>query len=90
MIEESKKCFRCANFDRFFIRGEKSFKKIDFGHCCKKGQTVESNGNCEDFKAKSALKSMRRRVECSLYDLLMQITTVRELLEAEMSENEEL
>lgn len=91
MDEENKhKCFRCKYFDCYYIKGAKRFNKIKFGKCGKNGKTVGIHEACESFKGMPKPKPDRKTINYNLYELLREVSTIRNLIEEQISENKDL
>lgn len=90
MENESKKCFNCKHLERYYTKEIKQFCKTKFGWCSEKRNVVDTNGGCEQFGRKPVRRGRHRLLQCSLSDLLTEISEIRKVLEAEKSEREEM
>lgn len=79
---ECGKCYNCGYLDRYYTKGIKKFDKTKLGWCCKKLNTVTTDGGCEDFKYKKKPRR-NRMLKLALNDLLIEISEIRKVLEAE-------
>ena len=91
MGEESKhQCCICNYFECYYIKGEKRFNRIKFGRCGAKGETVGIHDVCESFKSRKPCKPVRGKINYNLHELLREISTIRNLIEEEISESKDL
>lgn len=88
--EKKKECLRCKYFDCYYIKGDKRFNKIKLGWCCRKVETVNVHDTCESFKCRLLNKIDKGIINVNLYGLLREITTLRNIIEEQIVENEEL
>ena len=86
----NNKCGRCRNFDRYYIRGVRRFDKTEFGWCRATGNTVKEQDRCGRFAEKAEAQKSRQAVEACLNNILADISAVRNILEEERQENEEV
>ena len=84
------KCYRCRAFDRYYIREVKRFSKTDCGWCCEKVAVVKAQGTCEKFEARKLIRKSRFFVEVALSDIMTDISALRNIIEEERRENEEV
>ena len=52
MADKRNLCYRCRYFDRYYIKGIKSFKPVPCGWCCHAAAEVRADGGCEKYSAK--------------------------------------
>lgn len=84
------KCYRCEQFDRYYIKGEGRFEKTEIGWCRMTGNNVKAQGSCERFVAKRIAHKSRQAVEACLNNILADISAVRNIIEEDRRENEEV
>lgn len=89
MERNTKKCFRCLFFERYFTKGVKSFQQTQHGWCRKRHETVASIEQCDRFVQKPPPAGDRRFLECALDSLLAEISEIRKVIEAEQNEKYE-
>lgn len=87
---ENNQCFRCANFQRYYIRKVKHFEKTKLGKCLKEDETVNCMNGCDKFVFRKPKKVDKGLLKIYLGNLLTEISELRKTVEAEISENEEL
>lgn len=83
MSEKGDRCFRCENFDRYYLKGVKHYKAVPFGWCCKKVCTVGSKESCEFFRAKASREILPWQLRLCLNDVLTELSEIRKILEAD-------
>jgi len=79
-------------FERYFTKKRVQFERAKFGFCCAKQENVQIHNSCDQFQFKyrrtpRAINSMAR---IRLDGLLTELTVVRNLLEEEVRENEDI
>ncbi len=84
MDYSSKKCFNCAYFNRYYIRGVKRFHDTKFGRCGEKGATVENTDSCEEFIRKRRRPRFSDSVQIALNNLLTDISAIRHIIEEDI------
>ena len=85
----SKLCFRCKEFDRFYAKGSKKYNKTKFGWCCKKQDTIEANDGCDKYVFKGKDKPSDRPIKLRLDELLTEISQLRLMLEEDRNGTDE-
>lgn len=88
MENKSNLCYRCKNFERFYIKGNVRFNKTELGRCCVKREIVNYFGGCENYKHR--LKNISRFAARERIDkLLCEITELRCLIEDDSRDESE-
>ena len=90
MLDEQNPCYRCKNLDRFYTRGVKQFNKTKVGWCCKKEEIVNVHDSCDKYELRKPCKRISKSIKFCLNDLLTDISGIREIIEDERRENEEV
>lgn len=90
MTENGKQCYRCKNFDRLYVKGAKRFEMTKFGVCCANGKNVGIHDVCEKYAVKPRGKSNRILLPHCLSEMLAELTAIREIVEAEERESDEM
>ncbi len=90
MSDNILKCFKCRNSDRYYIRGEKRFNRIELGWCCDKCESVNAESCCGNFAVKSPCKKSERILAASLSGILTELSELRNIIEEERSERNEI
>lgn len=83
MKEESKKCFNCRYFKRYYTKELQEFRKTNYGLCYKNGGTVEYCDGCKDFTYKTRTIRDERAVKECLNGLLTELSALRQIIEEE-------
>lgn len=84
------KCYRCKEFERYYTRGVKRFNKTDYGWCRVKCDAVKAQGSCEKFEVKKIVRKSRFFFEVCLNNMMTDISALRNIIEEERRENEEV
>lgn len=91
MEETNKsKCFRCRYFTAYYTKGNMRFNRTKNGGCTLHDKTVGNMETCVRFKDGSSWYSRKSSCKRVLYDLLFQISQIRQILQEEENENENL
>ena len=86
----NNKCNRCNKFSRNYIKGIKRFNKTEAGWCCARREDVNAQGCCDKFETKKIMRKSRRSIEVCLESILTDLSAVRNIIEEERRENEEV
>ncbi|MDE7164834.1 MAG: hypothetical protein K2O04_05385 [Clostridiales bacterium] len=87
MSIEEKTCGKCRYLDRYYTKEETRFNKTEFGWCmCKHSNVNIKEYVCEKYEIKKTTKIPSRRVQACLNDLIIEISEIRKILEAESGE----
>lgn len=86
MKEESKQCYRCRYFDKYYTKEVKRFRPTKWGWCCQKCDSVNMHYGCEKFLFKPFSKRSNRLLQYSLNTLLTELSEIRKVLEVERDE----
>ena len=90
MARETDKCCKCRYFNRYYVKSNTDFNKIEYGFCLEKRRTVGAHDKCEIYKTKPKRKAPNETALRVLSNLLTQISLVRQLLEEEFNDRAEL
>lgn len=92
MDEENKhRCYNCINFDCFYTKEVKRFKRAECGWCFFKAEIINKFGTCGNYKSKPRKRPVKRALMYYLSDLLTQISEIRVIIAAEINgESEDL
>ena len=90
MEKKKKKCFRCRFLDRYYVKGEKRYKRTEFGWCCIKRAEVRVREGCERFAFRLPSANSNRRLRCYLSDILTELHELRCFLEEAGDAEEEV
>lgn len=90
-MAEDKRCLRCKNFDRYYAKGSKRFNPTEYGWCLIRADHTITRDSCELFAARpTAGKKSDRPARYYLQELLTEITAIRQIMEEDSHENEEM
>ena len=76
-------CSECRFCDRYFVKGIKEFKKINFGWCSQRRSTVEIHENCQKFERNVKKVKSKKLLRCYLSDILTEISEIRMIIKEE-------
>ena len=81
MTDDKKRCSACRELDRYYVKGDKQFNKTDYGWCNKKQASVNVKDCCDDFALGYIHRGRFGRTKHYLNELLLQITSLRCIIE---------
>ena len=82
-------CYKCRNFQRYYIKGTKMYNMTKIGRCCIKNETVSNTDCCGEFKIKVRYKPGCELPFLQLNDLLTEIAEIRKYLEDKNDDEEQ-
>lgn len=82
-------CTNCTRLVRYYTKELKKFNKTEFGWCCEKRKIVCVKDQCEHFERRAYRTKIRFGLEHCLNDLLVQLSTIRQIIEEEKNENKD-
>ena len=86
--QKSKKCCYCGNFEGYYTKGLRRYEKSKQGFCSEHRKIVENQDCCECWKKNSKRHSARNRVASrALYEILMDISAIRQIIQENQEEN---
>lgn len=88
MADKCNLCYRCRYFDRYYIKGTKSFNPTPCGWCCQAVAEVRADGGCEKYAAKRKTKLHEATICRCLSDILTELSELKKVVESD--EREEL
>lgn len=92
--EKEKKCNRClycGNYEGYYKKGLHRFESIKQGLCSKHNKIVSNKDCCEFWRTSSRRFYFRKKVASrALYEILMDISAIRQILEENQDEGENL
>ena len=84
--QKGKKCCYCGNFEGYDTKGLRRYDKTKQGFCSEHHKIVENQDCCECWRTNSRRHLVRNRVASrALYEILMDISAIRQIIQ----ENEE-
>ncbi len=89
--KKSKKCLYCGNYEGYYKKGLHRFESIKQGFCVKNNQIVSNKDCCEFWKTSSRRFYLRKKVASrALFEILMDISAIRQILQENQDEGENL
>lgn len=83
----SKKCLHCGQYDGYYIKGAGNFKSLKMGHCRLRDKLVKCGDGCKHWSTNYHRYQYRKRVATrALYDILMNLSAVRQILQESRDE----
>lgn len=86
MTDKTNLCYRCRYFDRYYIKGVKSFKPTPYGWCCHTVGAVRADGGCKKFETKKHTKMREVNIRRCLGDILTELSELRKVVESDARE----
>lgn len=86
MENKSEPCYTCIFFRRYYIKGDTKFIMTKIGYCVQKKKEMVAKEHCEKYCRKFNLKRNNQILQNTLDTLLAEITTIRQIIEAEKNE----
>ena len=95
MQEESErkkqKCLYCGNFEGYYTKVLHCFLRTKQGICRQQGEIVNNQGTCEFWKTSRRRYSFRKRaVSRALYEILTEISVIRQIMQESEDEGKNL
>lgn len=84
--QRSKKCFQCNNFDAYYTKESRDFRRAKHGFCIKRRCVVQNSETCERWNTKVRYSYAERTVQRALNEILAQISAIRQIFEEEREE----
>ena len=86
-----KKCMYCSNYEGYYIKGLRHFESIKKGYCSNHCKIVSNNDGCECWKTRARRYYARKRaVSRALYEILMDISAIRQIMLEDKDEGDNL
>ena len=90
MDGESKQCYMCRNFERYYTKGVKQYSRTKFGYCREKRDNVGIHECCDKYGYRQHAKRTDGSALKYLSDLLTEISELRNVIEDERNGKDEL
>ena len=90
MNKNNQYCYRCKHLDRYYTKELKKFSETPLGWCRQNCETVSVKHRCDKFSYKIPKKIPSVYLKLCLNDLFTGISEIRNVIEAEKNENENL
>ena len=89
--KKRKKCIYCGNYSGYYTKGLRHFERTKQGICQQHNKIVDNDNVCENWKTNSRRFWFRKRaVTMALYEILMDISAIRQIYVEEQEEKENL
>ncbi|PWM50620.1 MAG: hypothetical protein DBX39_03085 [Bacillota bacterium] len=77
-----KKCLYCGNFEGYYTKGLHCFDRTKQGYCREHDKIVNNQDFCEFWKTSRRRYLVRRRaVSRALYEILTEISAIRQIMQ---------
>ena len=87
--DKCKKCLYCGNYDAYYTKAATHFESIQKGYCYKLKKVVESGYGCGEWRSACRRYFMRKTVATrALFDILKQLSVLRQILEENVEDGE--
>ena len=89
--KRSKKCVYCGHYEGYYTKGLHHFDRTKQGFCSQFNKIVCNGENCECWKTNNHRFYYRKRaVTRALYEILMDKSAIRQIIQEEQEEKENL
>lgn len=89
--KKNKKCLYCGNFECYYTKELRRFERTKQGNCTKHNKTVNNEDTCEFWKTNSCRLCFRKRaVSRALYEILMDLIAIRQIMHENQDEGKNL
>ncbi|RXZ61874.1 hypothetical protein ESZ91_05665 [Candidatus Borkfalkia ceftriaxoniphila] len=85
--EQKNRCFRCENFDAYYIKKARDFKRAKFGYCAVQQKVVLNFESCKSYQLKRGWRSSKKAATMALNEILAEISAIRQVLRDNEEEN---
>ncbi len=84
MKEESKKCWSCGRFQRYYTKGYCSLQKEEIGFCSLQNKIVCKDESCKRWNYRQNVRNMRKQMAIgSIVDIRNKIEVIEQILAEE-------
>lgn len=88
---ENKKCLYCGNFEGYYIKGVHCFERAKQGLCRQQNKIVNNIDCCELWKTgRRRLYFRKKAVSRALYEILTDISAIRQIMQESLEEEKNL
>lgn len=84
------KCYMCKYCYKYYTKGVKKFNRTKFGWCRMNGKVVCLQDRCEKYVSRPVRNKYHDNLKYYLSGMLTEISEIRQILEEETRENEEM
>lgn len=85
-----RKCVQCRYFYRYYTKGVHRFERTDFGLCRRRQNIVIKNDGCGCWEFNGRRQYLSKRAAKSmLYEILEELSAVRQIMQEFQDEGEE-
>lgn len=95
MLEEreknNKKCLYCGNFEGYYTKGGHRFERTKQGICRQYDKIVNNEDSCEFWKTnRRRLYFCKRAVSRTLYEILIDLSVIHQIMQENEDEGKNL
>lgn len=88
---KSRKCLYCGNYEGYYKKGLHHFESIKQGYCSELKKIVSNKDGCMCWRSSRYRCGLRKRVATrALYEILTQISAIRQIFEESEEERKNL
>ncbi len=85
--KKSRKCVYCGHYEGYYTKGLHRFERAKQGFCKQHEKIVENGNTCECWETNRRRFYFRKRViSRALYEMLMDISAIRQIIQEEQEE----
>lgn len=85
--KKSRKCVYCGHYEGYYTKGWHRFERAKQGFCKQHEKIVENGNTCECWETNRRRFYFRKRViSRALYEMLMDISAIRQIIQEEQEE----
>lgn len=89
MEASNKKCYACRHLQRYYTKGNIQYNKTDVGWCRVKSECINVKDSCDKFTYRAKHIVIRRGIQRYLNDILLQLSSIRSIIEEESNDPSE-
>ena len=79
---KKKECLYCGNFEGYYTKALRCFERTKQGYCRELDKIVNNQDSCEFWKPNRRRYLMRRRAASrALYEILTEISAIRQIMQ---------
>ncbi len=89
--KKSTKCVYCEHYEGYYTKGLHCFERTKQGFCKQHNKVVNNGDTCECWETNRHRFYFRKRViSRALYEMLMDISAIRQIIQEEQEERKNL
>ncbi|PWM71739.1 MAG: hypothetical protein DBX59_08345 [Bacillota bacterium] len=86
-----KKCVYCEYYEGYYTKGLYRFDRVKQGKCSRLDKIVNNKDVCECWRKRSRIFYLRRRsASRALYEIMMDISAIRQIFQEDQEERDKL